>query len=252
MDKYSEFISPYDRDCANLFVRVEHLARYLYAAEFIRKRRLKHVLDCACGDGYGSRVMAAQAEAVTGVDINEELINLGRAEDAAAGIQNIRYVTANLNDSLGIFEDNSFDCITCFETLEHIEQEEMLLTEFARVLRRGRWLLLSVPKAGYEPTGEDGTPENPWHLRLYTVESLQKLLGKCGFIVEQALSQPYTNMSRANMESFRRNKCISSEVISSYFNETPESLEFFARIWGWPVDESQDKSNVIFMVCRRA
>jgi ubiquinone/menaquinone biosynthesis C-methylase UbiE len=251
VDQYDEFIDPYRRASANLFIRVEHLARYLYAADITRKRRLKRVLDCACGNGYGCRVLATQTASVTGVDKNNALIAQGTQLIPSQPNTNIVYHTVDLNDGLGLFDSSAFDCITCFETLEHVDKDEALLNEFQRVLRRGGALLLSVPKAGYEPVGVDGKPTSPYHLRLYDVGGLNLLLQNHGFAVERSLSQPYTNVSRANMESFRRDKGILQEEIDSYFVETPESLEFFARIWGWPVADAAEKSNVIFLVCRR-
>ena len=46
---------------------LEHLHRYLLACELAAG---KTVLDIACGDGYGSAMMAKHAVEVTGVDID--------------------------------------------------------------------------------------------------------------------------------------------------------------------------------------
>jgi 2-polyprenyl-3-methyl-5-hydroxy-6-metoxy-1,4-benzoquinol methylase len=251
MEKDIEFIDPTDQRSANLFVRVEHLARYLYASEFVRKRRLKRVLDAACGNGYGSRILAVQAAFVEGADRSEAYIAQGQSLNKSLSIHNLVYHTADLNAGLPMLTEGSFDCATCFETLEHIENEENLLSDLKRVLRRGSWLLLSVPKAGYEPVGDDGLPVNRYHFRLYEEPELTAKLNRWGFAVEQVLGQPYTNVSRANMESFRRDKGITYEDISSYFVETLQSMEFFAKVWGWPTKEAPDRSNVLFLICRR-
>lgn len=66
MRRYPEFVDPYDASSGDLFVRTEHLARYLFAAEFIRRRGLRRALDAACGDGYGSRLLAGRAQEVLG------------------------------------------------------------------------------------------------------------------------------------------------------------------------------------------
>jgi ubiquinone/menaquinone biosynthesis C-methylase UbiE len=249
MPTYPEFIDPYDKASANLFVRVEHLARYLYASEYIRKHRLKSVLDAACGNGYGCRALAKHAPTVCGVDCNAALIEQGQR---LTSTQNISYHAANLDEGLGFLADNSFDCITCFETLEHVRKDEQLLAEFHRILRRGGKLFLSVPKAGYEPVEDGGRPANPYHLRLYSIEGLIALLERAGFAVERTLGQPYTNISRVNMEDYYRDSAVSSDKLNGYFIETPGSMEFFARMWGWPAEEAQDKSNVAFLICRNA
>jgi len=43
------------------------------------------------------------------------------------------------------FSDRSFDYVTCLEGLEHIENPQQAMREFARVLKRGGHLIVSVP-----------------------------------------------------------------------------------------------------------
>jgi ubiquinone/menaquinone biosynthesis C-methylase UbiE len=43
------------------------------------------------------------------------------------------------------FGDQSFDYVTCLEGLEHIENPQQAMREFARVLKRGGRLIVSVP-----------------------------------------------------------------------------------------------------------
>ena len=52
-------------------IRLEHLHRYLIAREFSHNRR---VLDIACGEGYGSDLLATVASEVVGVDIAKDAI----------------------------------------------------------------------------------------------------------------------------------------------------------------------------------
>ncbi len=251
MTKFPESIDPFDRGSANFFVRVEHLARYEFAAEFMRKRRLATALDCACGSGYGALSLARHAQTVTAIDRDSCLLALGSERCKEVGITNVGFCQADLNGGLPFLPDNSLDCAVCFETIEHVQDDGLLLRELARVLRRGRWLLLSAPKEGYEPQDSTGKPENPWHLRLYTAENLSALAERCGFAVEKALGQPHTNAMRAQSESWRRDTGATTDELNSYFAETPESLRFFSRLWGWPTGELPDKSSVLFLICRK-
>ena len=50
-------------------LEMEHYQRYLSVRELIRG---KVVLDAACGEGYGSSLMAGVAQQVTGLDIDGE------------------------------------------------------------------------------------------------------------------------------------------------------------------------------------
>ncbi|RZJ78014.1 MAG: class I SAM-dependent methyltransferase, partial [Chryseobacterium sp.] len=49
----------------------EHLHRYAVALEYVKD---KVVLDIASGEGYGSNLMAEKAQAVIGVDIDQQSI----------------------------------------------------------------------------------------------------------------------------------------------------------------------------------
>ncbi len=242
MHREPESIDPHDPASANLFVRTEHLARYLWAAQLTGKRRLVRVLDCACGTGYGSRVLAGAGRQVMAVD---------HAPWLSAAEAGVTFCQTDLNDGLPFCADGSVDAIVCFETLEHVEQEVLLLQEFHRVLRPGGTLLLSVPKAGWEPVDEQGRPCNPYHLRLYEQDELTVTLAAAGFGVEKWLGQPTSNVCRANMESWRRDTGASPETVDGFFAQRPEALAFFARLWAWPTQDTPEHSNVLLAVCRR-
>src|SRR5690625_588057 len=53
----------------------EHWHRYAWAAQVVAG---KSVLDAACGEGYGSNLLAARARSVTGLDISEAAIEQDR------------------------------------------------------------------------------------------------------------------------------------------------------------------------------
>ena len=91
----------------------EHLHRYAYAAEFVQDKR---VLDLACGEGYGSYLLARRAAAVVGIDIDKQTVKHARN----------KYLKSNLDFKVGSITDipiegnNVFDVVVCFEALEHV------------------------------------------------------------------------------------------------------------------------------------
>jgi len=144
----------------------EHWHRYAWAAELVHGRE---VLDAACGEGYGSHLLAAGAKAVTGLDIGEEAVAHARE----------RYRRDNLKFDHGDaaqlpYADDSFDAVVSFETLEHIEAQHKLLSEFRRVLRPDGFVLISSPdkKTYSDETGYD----NPFHVRELYRDELEALI----------------------------------------------------------------------------
>ena len=99
------------------------------------------ILDCGCGIGYLARKIAKDKEGVlvVGLDASKEM--LGQTEQ----IGNLFWVVADAT-SLP-FKDKSLDVVICKETLHHLSQPEKALSEFARTLKDGGWLLLSDPCA---------------------------------------------------------------------------------------------------------
>lgn len=142
-------------------IRYEHFHRYALAAHWVAGLR---VLDAACGEGYGSSLLAAKAREVTGVDVAAKAVAHAKSRYSA---KNLAYFCADCCATP--FANNSFDCIVSFETLEHLENQRALLTEFRRLLKPSGFLIISSPdKAVY--TDKMGNA-NPFHLsELYRSE----------------------------------------------------------------------------------
>lgn len=114
-----------------------HLARYQFALPFVDGKR---VLDVGCGEGYGSALLADRAKEVVGVDYSPAAI--AHASDAYVR-PNLRFEVQNaaaLEPSLG-----HFDVVTCFEVVEHVEDQESVFAGVAGLLSRTGVLLLSTP-----------------------------------------------------------------------------------------------------------
>jgi ubiquinone/menaquinone biosynthesis C-methylase UbiE len=119
-------------------IELEHVHRYLYSMQFIEG---KHVLDIACGEGYGSALLARKAKTVLGVDIDQSSIS--NATKTYSGLSNLEFSVGSL---LSIpIPDESVDLITCFESIEHVTDHDEVMKEFKRILRPEGILLLSTP-----------------------------------------------------------------------------------------------------------
>ena len=146
----------------------EHFHRYVMAGELATGR---HVLDAACGEGYGSAHLARSAATVIGVDISKEAVSHARERYR---VDNLEFQVADVCRLP--FEDDQFECIVSFETLEHLEDQSGLLNEFRRVLDPGGFLLISSPdKAVYSDRHQT---ENEFHVRELYREELESLLAE--------------------------------------------------------------------------
>ena len=99
------------------------------------------------------------------------------AIDAAWGDPTWSYsgldVVGNL-DSLP-FESNVFDCIICTQVLEHVQEPQIVLNEFFRILKQDGVVCITAPQGG-------GVHQAPHDYFRFTCYGFQYLLEKAGFI----------------------------------------------------------------------
>ena len=149
-------------------IALEHLHRYAMACRFAEG---KNVLDIACGEGYGSMMLAKVAQRVIGVDVSQEAIS------HASG----KYRRDNLDFKVGLCEeiplkDASVDLVISFETIEHHDRHEDMMREFARVLDPDGILIISSPdKHVYAEVPEY---RNPFHVKELYREEFESLISR--------------------------------------------------------------------------
>lgn len=145
----------------------EHLARYRFAARFASGAS---VLDAGCGTGYGAAELL-RASKVVGVDASFEAVDHARMNFSRAGVHFLQAVCESLP-----FADGSFDLVTAFEVIEHLERWQDFLAEARRVLLPAGVLLVSTPNKAYyaEARGEAGA--NPYHVREFEYREFESIL----------------------------------------------------------------------------
>ncbi|MGQ9635973.1 MAG: class I SAM-dependent methyltransferase [Bryobacteraceae bacterium] len=143
-----------------------HVHRYLVARELVAGR---DVLDVACGEGYGSALLASVARSVVGVDIAPEAIEHARAKYP---LPNLRFLQG---DCAALpLEAASVDVVVSFETIEHHDRHEAMLSEIRRVLWPGGLLVMSTPNR--PECSPPGAPANPFHVKELDFEEFAGLL----------------------------------------------------------------------------
>lgn len=118
----------------------------------LKNIRPKKVLDVATGtaDVALMTYKMLQPEKITGIDISEGMLELGRKKIEQLGLTNSIELLKGDSENIN-FEDNSFDAITVAFGVRNFENLEKGLKEMFRVLRPGGKLVVlefSKPKQG--------------------------------------------------------------------------------------------------------
>lgn len=116
-----------------------HLNRYNFSLSFVKN---KTVVDIACGEGYGSNLLAQNAKNVLGIDIDQNSIEHAKN----------KYKKDNLSFLIGSAEkieasDNSIDVLVSFETIEHVKEsvQKNFISEAHRILKPEGIFIVSTP-----------------------------------------------------------------------------------------------------------
>jgi ubiquinone/menaquinone biosynthesis C-methylase UbiE len=152
----------------------------------------EHVLDLGCGDGRLSAFL--RAGALTAADVSD--VPLRRA---ARRLPDAEVALVGVDEPLP-FVDSEFELVLCAETIEHVRDVQLFLSEVRRVLRPGGGLALTTPAwsrwrllLGFE---RELDPLSP-HVRFFTRHSLSSLLDAMGFTVDSMRRRHGTLLVRA-------------------------------------------------------
>lgn len=147
-------------------VAAEHLARYAFALDFCDGKK---VLDAACGEGYGSFLLAKKASLLIGVDIDKSTI---QHAEKKYNRPNLQFIDADVQHLP--FPDEMFDIVVSFETLEHVPDHHTFIKEIKRVLKNDGLLILSTPDKQHYSLAKDYN--NPFHQKELLRVELEQLL----------------------------------------------------------------------------
>jgi SAM-dependent methyltransferase/glycosyltransferase involved in cell wall biosynthesis len=136
-----ERIVPGAIDCEPTFAKKmyqEHIARYFFTKKWIKD---KTVLDVGCGSGYGSQWMAKNgALRVKGFDISADSIDHAKLYYC---YQNLSFEVASVLDFSSF---SKYDVITCFELIEHVDEQQKVIQNLKKLLNDDGLLIISTPR----------------------------------------------------------------------------------------------------------
>lgn len=121
---------------------VHHWIHYEWAKRCLADWPIRTVLDLGCGAGYGAHSIAVAYPDMTVVGVDYDSNAIDKTNQFAASNLSFR-----LGDPTRWSETiaSTFDCILCFEVIEHVSHREIMLENTVNHLAEGGRLLLTTP-----------------------------------------------------------------------------------------------------------
>ena len=177
-DFYQHHVVYRDADGAMVALHTRSAMRPANRRLLARVPRGGRVLDIGCGVGAFVSVAVAAGLDAHGIDFNEAQIAAGRRHLSLGD----RLRVGEVSDLEAHFGKESFDLVTLFEVIEHVEAPAELLTQVRRLLRPAGLIALSCPnEARWMPTGRVFVDYPPHHLTRWRPDTLRSFLARHDF-----------------------------------------------------------------------
>ena len=245
MDYFSsEHINPFDENNPDFWMKAEHLGRYLYAAQALKKHHKARPnlnpqhLDIGCATGYGLHYLKHITKNLTGLDYDKNTLELAAQNCPDATLHHLDIDKHPLTS----LQSQPFATLTAFEVLEHLENPKQAARDMFAITQKGGLVLASFPNPRYERLDEKGAPENPYHHHTQTLEESKAMFENAGFKVKKTLGQPLCNQLFSRERNLYKNSTIPEKPFSSPEMNTPKRLQSLAHLLAWPEETNLEKS----------
>jgi SAM-dependent methyltransferase len=156
--------------------------------------QLGRTMDFGCGNGVATQLIAREAPEIVGFDVMPDYLA------QAPALPNGRYVL--YDGSILPAQEASFDTCVSFEVLEHTTDDDVSMSEIARVLRSGGRAFITLPNRWWVFETHGARLPGPWHrvpffswwpkrlhdkyalARIYSLSDSRRLVSGAGLVVE--------------------------------------------------------------------
>lgn len=239
-----EYCNPFEGN-KDIWMKLEHCGRYLFACDFLREKGCGSVLDLACADGYGSKMLAAVVPEVLAADRNAAYMQKGGLDEAPLRTFCFDF-DQSFPEALG-----KVDAVVSFETVEHLREPFAFLAKTTDCLTAGGWLLLSFPNAKYERLNPDNTNRDPFHLHILPLESVKEALEGLGYEICEILGQPFCNLICGMQHDLKEAGVLKQETVDGAFHHDAEFIKVLSRLVAYPMAEWADLSYSYLIVAKK-
>lgn len=160
----------------------------------------KRSLDIGTGRGYLPAVMKRLGWEARGVEISS-----GAAEYARQRF-GLDVFTGTIEHYADSPQAQRFPLVTAIDVIEHVPSPRAFVHAIAHVVAPGGRVIIDTPNAAARNIGTkrlEWPGFNPFHIYLFNVQNLGKLLESSGFAVERAFSYHNTAQTRSMTDTIR-------------------------------------------------
>jgi SAM-dependent methyltransferase len=243
-------VDPFDQMDIHLWMKIEHLGHYLFAADFLSRYKPDVVADISCGTGYGIIELARASKNVIGVDGSEEMIGIASKRNYGLAA---RFLKKNIDDEdlTPDIRARSVDAVVSFETIEHLVDPGRAISQFSEILRPGGFFICSVPNVLSEPRTSACLPRNRHHKQLFNFGSLRRMVQSHGMKVVYRLGQPWSYILLKREQQLSSARLIKRRLSDIAEMHNPEIIRLLSYIVAYPTVEDVDGSYSIIIVAQK-
>jgi len=148
-------------------IHYEHLHRYDFCKQFVKNKK---IIDLACGEGYGTYMLAKNAKSAIGIDIDEKTVVHAGKRYAES---NLEYIRGLITD-IPLKDQKTFDVAICLNAIEYISEHDKLMENIIRILKDDGILIVSTPNKNIFK--DEKKYFNTSYKKLFNSEDLEDLL----------------------------------------------------------------------------
>lgn len=187
---------------------------YTRAASYIKKAKLKNVLDIGSGSGYKlMKLIFPYCKKVTGID-QPYIVDVCRKRYPAATWSSVDLDMQST--SLG-----TYDLIICADVIEHLNDPDKLLEFIKANSNQETTIIISTPERDIMSGTDSLTPNNSDHVREWNREEFSRYVKSAGFEVKSVelvhtlcphLSKHYLYFFRKNYTKLKHTMLVTLKV----------------------------------------